>query len=117
MNYKSINKLLVFLLIFFAFSNIEISAQEKNEGREYLKIEVNGLSCPFCAYGLEKKLRNGIKDLQDLQIDFKKGFVSFSFVKGNKPEEETLQKIVSDAGFEINKIVYGEKPFSKEQRQ
>ncbi len=104
-------KIIYFLIlsIFLLFSSI-IPAQEKTTKAGYVKIEVKGLSCPFCAYGLEKKLRNSIEKLDDLQIDFKKGTVTFKFPDGKKPGEKLLKNIVSEAGFETKSIAYLNKP-------
>jgi len=108
-------KIVVFAIILaFGFSNIELQAQNKEDTKEYIKLEVDGLACPFCAYGLEKKLRNDIKGLENLDINIEKGFVTFGFSKQNKPSEEKLKEIVSDAGFKAKKIYFSGKPFSNE---
>ncbi len=95
----------------FGFSNIRLQAQDKNENTEFIKLEVDGLACPFCAYGLEKKLRNDIEGMENLDINIEKGFVTFSFPIKNKPSKEQLKEIVSDAGFQINNISFSDKPF------
>ncbi len=112
-----ISKSTVLLLLILLAFNMEIRAQDKNTEKESLKIEVNGLACPFCAYGLEKKLRSNIKNLENLDIDFKNGYVTFTYPKSNKPSEENIKKIVADAGFEVNKIVYGDKPIKKPDKK
>ena len=105
-------RIIIFVIILaFGFSNIELQAQNKKETKEYIKLEVDGLACPFCAYGLEKKLRNDIKDLNNLDINIEKGFVTFDFSKQNKPNKEKLKVIVSDAGFQAKKISFSDKPF------
>ncbi len=111
-------KVIVLALIFsFSFSNLQLKAQEDGSNKEYLKLEVNGLACPFCAYGLEKKLRNDIKGLEDLDINIEKGFVTFSFIKENKPTEEKLKEIVSDAGFQADTISFSSKPFVETDKE
>ena len=111
-------KVIVLALIFsFSFSNLQLKAQEDASNKEYLKLEVNGLACPFCAYGLEKKLRNDIKGLENLDINIEKGFVTFSFLKENKPTEEKLKEIVSDAGFQADTISFSSKPFVETDKE
>jgi len=113
---KTLKNIFLFLLILLL---IDISAQTENKSskNQYIKIEVNGLACPFCAYGLEKKLRNDIKGLENLDINIDKGFVTFSFLKENKPSEEKLKEIVSDAGFQADKISFSSKPFVKTEKE
>ena len=87
-----------------------ISAQDNNE-KAYVKIQVDGLACPFCAYGLEKKLKK-IKGSTDIKIDIQKGYVFFRIPKENKPSEDKLRELVKDAGFTAREIKISDKPFS-----
>lgn len=72
-------------------------------GRQRIDIVVHGLSCPFCAYGLEKKLKK-IEGLDSLSVDFKTGNVSLVVQDGSKASDERLEQLVKDAGFEVVKI-------------
>jgi len=108
---KYLKTVLFLIILVFSFSNIQVQAQEKKGNKEYIKLEVDGLACPFCAYGLEKKLRGDIKGLDNLNINIEEGFVTFGFLKKEKPTEEQLKEIVSDAGFQANKISFSDKPF------
>ncbi len=103
------------MILAFSFSNIQLQAQEKKESQKYVKIEVDGLACPFCAYGLEKKLRSDIKDINNLDINIEEGFVTFGFPKQNKPSKEKLKEIVSDAGFQAKNISFSNNPFPNEE--
>lgn len=66
------------------------------------EMRVDGLSCAFCAYGLEKKLLK-LAGVQDFWADLKKGLVWIR-VKGNPPDEKALQKAVQDAGFTLREL-------------
>jgi copper chaperone CopZ len=118
---KYLNKTKVFLLaVLFTsviFSNYNYT-QEKTGGdsKAYIKLVVDGLACPFCAYGLEKKI-NTIDGVENLYINLKDGFVSFEVPRENKPDEEKLKEIVEDAGFVAREISFSDKPFSKEEDQ
>ena len=70
-----------------------------------IEVRVDGLSCPFCAYGLEKKLKK-IDGIKDLKIDIKNGLVTFSLKEGKSVDEKTLVKIVKDAGFTAKEIKF-----------
>lgn len=70
-----------------------------------VEVRVDGLSCPFCAYGLEKKLKK-IDGMKDLKIDIKNGLVTFSLTEGKTVDEKTIRKIVKDAGFTAKEIKF-----------
>ncbi len=118
---KNLNKtkVILFAVLFTAiiFSNYYY-AQEKTDdnSKVYIKLVVDGLACPFCAYGLEKKI-NVIDGVEDLYINLKDGFVTFEVPRENKPSEEKLKEIVEDAGFVAREISFSDKPFSKEEDQ
>ncbi len=77
----------------------------------YIKLEVDGLSCPFCAYGLEKKLKK-LPGATDIYISIKEGFTTLKVQRENKPSDEELSKVVREAGFTPRSILFSEKPFT-----
>lgn len=82
--------------------------EEKIELRGNLKIEVDGLSCPFCAYGLEKNLKK-IEGVELIKIDVENALVYLSISKGEGIDEDLLRKNIKDAGFtprNITKVEY-----------
>lgn len=72
-------------------------------GPQRIDMIVLGLSCPFCAYGLEKKLKK-VEGLIDIAIDFKTGKVRMEVRDGSKVSDERLKELVKDAGFEVKEI-------------
>ncbi|MFB6307517.1 MAG: heavy-metal-associated domain-containing protein [Flavobacteriales bacterium] len=80
--------------------------------RKYVKVEVDGLACPFCAYGLEKKLKK-IEGQKDLFIEIQEGYATFNVPADNEITKEKLNKIVEDAGFTARKVTFSDKPFDK----
>lgn len=72
-------------------------------GPERITLTVTGLSCPFCAYGLEKRLRT-LEGLDSLSIDFKTGSVTFTVHDGSEAGDARLRQLVRDAGFEVIRI-------------
>ena len=58
--------LLVLILTFSMASSTAVNAQTNDQELTYVKVEVKGLACPFCAYGLEKKLKeeDGVKSIK-----------------------------------------------------
>lgn len=78
-------------------------AQAVASGPQQIEMTVHGLSCPFCAYGLEKKLRK-LEGLDSLSVEFKTGKVFLLLQDGSKATDERLKQLVKDAGFEVVKI-------------
>lgn len=67
------------------------------------KIHVNGLACPFCAYGIEKKLGE-IKGVDKLQTNIKAGTVTIIMKDGATLDKATAAKAVKDAGFQLDRF-------------
>ena len=67
------------------------------------KLRVDGLSCPFCAYGIEKKL-NAIKGVQGVGVDIASGTVSVTMAEGASLDEAMAKQAVKDAGFSLRKF-------------
>lgn len=64
------------------------------------KLRVDGLACPFCAYGIEKKL-NAIKGVQQIEVDIATGIVTVTMAEGATLDEATAKQTVKDAGFTL----------------
>lgn len=61
-------------------------------------IEVRGLSCPFCARGLQTKIRD-LAWVADVTVYVDDGRADFTVRQGRVPEVNALQTAVRDAGF------------------
>ena len=61
-------------------------------------VRVDGLSCPFCAYGLEKKIMK-IEGVESMKIDLKGGKVEIRFIDEDYVRTEEIEEAVRDAGF------------------
>ncbi len=83
---------------------LQAQQQETNPTNVQVKIEVKGLSCPFCAYGLEKRLRE-LPAVQSLDILLKEGVALLKFPEDKQPTEQELRKAVEQAGFETGRII------------
>jgi periplasmic mercuric ion binding protein len=68
-------------------------------------IEVGGLACPFCAYGIEKRLHK-IDELAELSVLLEEGKVQLKVKEGETVSSERLRKAIADAGFEAKSIVF-----------
>ena len=64
------------------------------------RLTVDGLACPFCAYGVEKKL-SAVEGMEKLEIDINAGLISVTMAEGVSFDEATAKRIVKDAGFTL----------------
>lgn len=69
-------------------------------GQQAYKLRVDGLSCPFCAYGIEKKL-GAVKGVQRIEVDIATGIVTVTMVEGATLDEASARKAVKEAGFSL----------------
>ena len=61
-------------------------------------IRVDGMACPYCAYGIEKKLKK-IEGVENIDIDLDKGLVLVKVREDVELTEPQLTQLFKDAGF------------------
>lgn len=88
---KQVTIVLSIMIGLLAFA--QANAQAKKDRDQY-EVQVDGLGCPFCAYGLEKKFKE-FKGIKDIAIDIETGDFSFSY-PADKPlsMEKVLEQVV-----------------------
>ena len=70
-------------------------------------LRVDGMTCPFCAYGLEKHF-NALDAVDSVVVRISDGLVQIREVDGLILTDETLKDTVTDAGFSLREIVRDE---------
>lgn len=78
----------------------QVDAQSKKD-RDSFEIQVDGLGCPFCAYGLEKKFKE-FKGIKDIAIDIETGDFSFTYPAEKALTMEAVEAQVVNAGYTPN---------------
>jgi len=93
----------VFLImaILSAVSVHTVFAQEATG--QSLTIQVDGLSCPFCAYGLEKNLKK-VQGIDSVHMDMKAGKATVLLKPDAHVDDQALRKAVEKAGFTARDI-------------
>lgn len=66
-------------------------------------LKVDGLTCPFCAYGLEKRLKES-PAIDAVLILVSDGLVQLRWTEGLRLEDEDLASIVDRAGFTVTEV-------------
>ena len=67
---------------------------------EVYKLYVDGLACPFCAYGVEKKV-GGLEGVEKIDIDIDEGVVTVTLAEGATLDEAAAKRAVDEAGFTL----------------
>ncbi|MEW5707516.1 MAG: heavy-metal-associated domain-containing protein [Pseudomonadota bacterium] len=83
----------------FALGLLGIASVALAAGPSY-RLQVDGLACPFCAYGIEKKLR-ALDGVDKVKVDLEGGQVVVTMKDGATLAEDTVRRAVKDAGFTL----------------
>ena len=71
--------------------------------QEAYNLTVDGLACPFCAYGIEKQI-NALEGVESIEIDIDEGIVLVTTAEGAEIDEADFEQAVDDAGFTLRKV-------------
>ncbi len=96
--------LLLLGLLLAAAAALPARAQDALEKPDVV-LEVDGLSCPFCAFGIEKKLKK-IDGVAHLAVHLEAGKVELKMKEGATVSEERLLQAVKEAGFTARRITF-----------
>lgn len=65
---------------------------------DQVQIVVKGLTCPFCIYGLEKKLK-ALDEVEDIETNMKTGIVDIRLKQGESLNIERLNLTIRESDF------------------
>ena len=68
-------------------------------------LRVEGLGCPFCAYGLEKKFKK-VKGIDQIKIDIQSGKMTYNVPAANAMKLTDADALVNKAGYTAKALVY-----------
>ena len=85
-------KIILMILLALAWNTAVLAA-----GTQYT-MRVDGLACPYCAYGIEKKL-NKVDGVEKIDVDLNNGLVIVNVAEGVKLSNEQMTQLFNDAGF------------------
>ncbi len=88
-------------------SGFPVLAQETNspDSAQQIIVRVDGASCPFCAFGLEKRLGH-LEGVAQVRMEMKDGKAIVILKKGAKVSEQALRQAVDEAGFTPREIIF-----------
>lgn len=85
-------------LIFLAIALLSIPPLSAQQGLDKFEVQVDGLGCPFCAYGLEKKFKE-FEGIKQVKIDIETGNFTFAYPSEKNLSLEAVEKKVQKAGY------------------
>jgi len=89
-------KLLLILLLGFGFCAHSFAA-------ETITVKVKGMVCDFCARALEKTFKKQ-DSVAGIDVDLTSKIVTIALKDGASLEDDTIERLVTDAGYNIEEI-------------
>ncbi len=65
------------------------------------ELRVNGMSCPFCTFGIEKKLRH-VSGVNEVEVFLDEGQIRLVLSAENTATVQDIESAVDDAGFQLS---------------
>ena len=90
---RNLNSLLITLVFFL----IPVAG---HAGENVYVLQVDGLACPFCSYGIEKQL-SSLEGVANVAVDIEKGSVAVTMQESASLDEKQARQAVKDAGFTL----------------
>jgi len=88
-------KLITVLIIGFLFWSANVLAAEV-----HIQLGVDGMSCPFCVFGIEKQLKK-IDGVEDVKSDLAEGKFWVRVSGADVLSEDAARLLLEDAGFTL----------------
>ncbi len=116
MTLSNISRTLILHLVFLLSVSL-LSAQDKDKQMDNkIEARVDGLSCPFCAYGLEKKLK-ALKAIDRLDIDINEGHIRIFLKKRRTVNPDEIREKVAEAGFTLRTLIIDGKEIKMDSKK
>ena len=101
--------LTLLLTLGFAQSKITIDNEEIDMNQNEAIVEVLGMVCSMCAFGIEEGFSNEefvdkSKFSNGVLVDIDAKFVQLSLKKSSSVNPESIYNVIQDAGYEVKKL-------------
>ncbi len=94
---------MAFVAVFPAQAVTSAQAQQAWPADAYV-VRVDGLACPFCAYGIEKQF-SSLPGVTTTDVNLASGVVVVHVKPGTRFDQAQITKTVQQAGFTLKNIV------------
>jgi len=100
----TLTSIVALTVVFTSVTAQRAQAQHKIKNPDVVA-HIKGLACPFCAYGLEKKLKK-LPGVAEVYVGLNEGIAQLKLnKKDDPPTQKQLKKAVEDAGFTLSKFI------------
>ncbi len=79
------------------------SAQESTADGKQAVVTVQGMQCPFCAYGIQKQLKK-LRGVKTVEVELEKNQAIVTLEPDAKVTDKDIQQAIRKAGFTPGKI-------------
>ncbi len=79
------------------------AGQGRSDGSKQAVVTVEGMQCPFCAYGIRKHLAK-LPGVRKVEVELARNQAIVTFAPDAKVGEKDIQKAIRNAGFTAGKI-------------
>ena len=96
----------IYLILVFCFFSISAFSESGNlecAKKNSVNVDVNGMVCDFCARALEKVFSEK-QEVAAIDVDLENGKISINFNDGANLVDSTIQKLVTNSGYDVVKI-------------
>ena len=94
---------LTLVFCFFSITAFSESGNLECSKKNSVNVEVNGMVCDFCARALEKVFSKK-QEVAAIDVDLDNGKISINFNDGANLEDSTIQKLVTNSGYDVVQI-------------
>ncbi len=95
---KTMKYIIIVLLAALSLGVNNHPANAQSMDRDFFTVQVDGLGCPFCAYGLEKKFKE-LKGIKETNIEMETGIFTFTYPSEKALDMEAVSNQVDEAGY------------------
>ncbi len=86
------------LFFFLAFVNLTFADNVIASKSNSIEMQVNGMTCPFCVYSVEKNL-NKLPHIEQAQVSLKQKKIRIRMKPGHYVDEKEVREIITKSGF------------------
>ncbi|MGQ0645501.1 MAG: heavy-metal-associated domain-containing protein [Elusimicrobiota bacterium] len=70
---------------------------------ENIQVKISGMVCSFCAQGIQKKFK-ARPEVEKVKVSLNDKNVALSLKDGRTLDDETVEKLIKDAGYDVMEI-------------
>ena len=98
-------KLITGILALLVLTLLQSPAYAQDKYQKYdVVVEINGMVCPFCSYGLEKDLTK-MKEIKQADVSILDGLAKLIPEEDQNITKEQVTGVVTDAGYKTGKFI------------